>query len=142
MTPGAIASIARDHYRTAITTASGHALIADEPPDMGGTGRGPDPFELLLSALSACMVITVRMYADRKGWPLGSARCSLSRRMVEPAARPNSGPALQIDGVLHLEGGLSEEQRQRLADVASRCPVHRALTRGAQVALSLDPATG
>ena len=76
------ARIGRDQYRTQIEVG-GHALIADEPQALGGANAGPAPYDLLLASLGACTAITLRMYADRKAWPLNSRPgCSTS-----PSAR-------------------------------------------------------
>ena len=71
-----VARIGKDRYRTEIDVG-GHALIADEPPALGGGGVGPAPYDLLLASLGACTAITLRMYADRKGWPLESVEVGL-----------------------------------------------------------------
>jgi putative redox protein len=97
-----------------------HSLIADEPNDKGGDDAGPEPHEFLLVALSACTSMTLKLYADRKGWPLESVDVSVAGD--------------QVDGVfvmtrtLAVHGNLSDEQRARLLEIANKCPVHRALT--------------
>jgi putative redox protein len=119
-------------YATAID-AGGHAIVADEPPANGGANAGPAPYDLLLAALSACTAITLRMYADRKQWPL-------SRATVELHFTRDAEKTERIDRVLHLEGDLSEEQRARMADIAERTPVTLTLKRGLPIVTTLAPA--
>ncbi len=124
-------TIGRDLYRTSVQMGA-HTLIADEPSAMGGADEGPNPYDLLLAALGSCKVMTLRMYADRKGWPLESASVSLAheRRHAQDCERcDTSEPKLDhIDATLTLEGDLSDDQRHRLLEIADRCPVHRTVT--------------
>jgi putative redox protein len=111
--------------------ARGHRLRSDEPRDAGGSDEGPGPYELLLAALGACTSMTVRMYAERKGWPLESVEVALRHDRVpaEGARGRETGPAQRdrITERLTLRGPLDEAQRRRLAEIATRCPVHRTL---------------
>lgn len=110
-----------------------HSWRADEPLYSGGDDTGPGPYELLLSALAACKIITVRMYAERKGWPLEGVRTSMNRRKV-PARELNetiADDAQAIDLIevdIDFDGDLTPEQRARLLEISERCPVHRTLT--------------
>ncbi len=113
------ARIGKDHYRTEINV-SGHDLIGDEGPGLGGKNAGPAPYDFLLAGLGACTAITLRMYADRKGWPLDS---------VEVALKLTSKEGLRIDRVLTI-AGLDDEQMARLADIAERTPVTLTLKNG------------
>src|SRR5262249_3789266 len=124
----AIAEIGTTRYDTAIRT-HGHALTADEPVAPGGVNAGPSPFDLLLSAIGACTAIPLRMYADRKGWPLAGVRVALSLHRV--------GEATHIRRDLHLDGALDDAQRTRLADIAERTPVTRLVKSGAEVRTTL-----
>jgi uncharacterized OsmC-like protein/pimeloyl-ACP methyl ester carboxylesterase len=111
--------------------ANGHPLVADEPVSGGGTNTGPSPYELLAASLGACTSMTLRMYADRKGWPLEAAEVRLRHEKIHcldcsQAAREGS----KIDHIsreLVLEGPLDDAQRQRLLEIADLCPVHRTL---------------
>jgi putative redox protein len=113
-------------------TIGRHRLTADEPAAAGGSDEGPNPPELLLAALGVCKGMTVRMYAERKQWPLRAVRVDLVRSQAEGADR--------IDVTISFVGELSNEQRGRLLEIAEHCPVHRMLTSGVQIRSSLEPA--
>jgi putative redox protein len=127
----------RARYHTEIF-AGGHALVADEPESAGGTDTGPTPWGLLMAALGACTTITLRMYADRKEWPLEEIGVRLERRKLEEAAAGGAPARLvEIGQDLELIGSLDDEQRSRLLEIAHRCPVHRALDAGIDLRLNL-----
>jgi len=127
---GVVVWTGRDKYRTEIISR-GHRLIADEPVQVGGTDQGTTPYELLLAGLGACTSITLRMYADRKGWPLESITVRLNHKKVHAAdceeCETGMGKIDVITLELELSGPLDEEQRGRLIGIADRCPVHRTL---------------
>jgi putative redox protein len=112
--------------------AAGHELHADEPVADGGTATGPDPYGYLLAALGSCTVMTLRLYADRKGWPLHAATARLSHSRVWAKdcedCETKTGRVDVIQREIALEGPLDDEQRARLMEIADRCPVHRTLT--------------
>jgi len=106
---------------------AGHfALDTDEPKALGGQGAAPAPFDLHLSSLAACTAITLRMYAQRKGWNLGEFRAELS------LTRDEEGK-LHIHRVLRSDQPLSEEQWNRLLEIVANTPVTKAMREGAQI---------
>jgi uncharacterized OsmC-like protein len=111
--------------------ADGYELVADEPKSLGGTGAGPTPYDYLLAALAGCTAMTLRMYADRKGWPLESVTVKLSQERIHATdceeCETEEGRIDRIERDIELEGPLEEEQRRRLIEVADMCPVHRTL---------------
>lgn len=119
-----VAENGKGRYQQDVTVGQ-HQLIADEPASMGGADAGPAPFDFLMSGLGACTSMTLRMYAERKGLALTKVSVTLSHEKVE------------VDGVtrdcihrdITLEGDLTDEQRQRLLEIANKCPVHRALSQ-------------
>jgi len=117
------AHIQSEHYKTLLTNGR-HTLIADESLENKGLDKGMAPSELLLSALGACTAITLRMYADRKEWPLRDVRVQLELDPKQEAGQTGRN----ITRTIHLEGDLDESQRQRLMEIAEKCPVHLLLT--------------
>lgn len=130
----------RTPYAVRIGTA-GHELVADEPADAGGGDRGPDPYSLLLASLGACKAITMRLYADRKEWPLLETivRLRHSRIHAEDCSdcETKEGRIDRIEVTLDLRGPLSDGQRERLMEISEKCPVHRTLTSETSVRTTL-----
>ena len=113
-------------------TVGPHRMLADEPIGAGGEGTGPGPYDFVLAGLGACTSMTMRMYADRKSLPLERVTVTLrhSKIHAEDCAEceTKAGMLDQIDRVIAMEGNLDAEQRQRLIEIADKCPVHRTLT--------------
>lgn len=103
-----------------------HQWFADESKAIGGDDYGPNPYELLLAALGACTSMTLRMYAGRKQWPLDDISVSL----MHQKSKREAGVSVDIfRRVITLVGqSLTEDQRQRLLEIANKCPVHKTLT--------------
>lgn len=120
----------RRGYQTEII-ANGHRLIADEPIALGGADTGPTPYDYLVAALGACTSMTLRMYADRKGWPLESIVVRLRHHKIHAEecrdCETKGGEIDYIEREIELAGTLDQEQRTRLLSIADRCPVHRTL---------------
>ena len=120
-------------------TAGPHRLVADEPRPVGDDA-GPTPYDLLLAALGSCTSMTVRMYADRKGWPLEGVRVTLrhSRIHAQDCAEceTKTGWIDHIDRHIEFTGDLDDTQRQRLLLIADRCPVHQTLTSEVRIVTS------
>jgi uncharacterized OsmC-like protein/fermentation-respiration switch protein FrsA (DUF1100 family) len=108
-----------------------HRLLADEPPSVGGTDTGPTPYGYVAAGLGACTSMTMRMYADRKKWPLDRVSVTLVHDKVHAAdcgeCETREGKIDKIERVIEIEGALDEEQRARLLEIADKCPVHRTL---------------
>lgn len=109
-------------------SAGGVSFLADEPPEVGGLGSGPTPYDLLGAGLGACTAMTVRLYARHKDLPLGRITVEVGH-----TRRPDANPPDLFVRRLLLEGDLSDEQRHKLVEIAEKCPVHRTLRTGADI---------
>ncbi len=112
--------------------AGAHELVADEPVPVGAD-RGPDPYALLLGALGACTAITVTLYAKRKGWPLEGVEVRLRHEREHTDDCAAGGACDRAEVRVELQGPLDDAQRTRLAEIVTRCPVARTLSRGVSV---------
>lgn len=115
---------------------SRHHLYADEPASMGSADLGPSPYEYLCAGLGACTSITLRMYAERKNWPVTHIAVDVS------FSRETHGDGITRNVFtrnITLDGDLDETQRRRMIEIADRCPVHRTLEAGSDVLTHLAP---
>ena len=131
-------------FRTEIM-AKRHPLIADEPASVGGTDTGPTPYDLLAAGLGACTGMTLRMYADRKGWPLEEVTVHLKHEKVhaddcEHCEEEGDHQLDHMERIVEIEGDLDDEQRQKLLEIADKCPVHKTFDAGIHVATQLADA--
>ena len=124
----ATASIGTVDYATTIATGHAHRLTADEGPELGGRDAGPAPYDLLTSALGACTVITLRMYAERKQWPVTAVHADIHFKREDKVE--------SIDRVLRIEGA-DAEQKTRMAEIAERTPVTLTLKRSLEIRTTL-----
>lgn len=110
-----------------------HVVISDEPPNVGGDDAGPTPYGLLLAALGACTSMTMRMYAERKKWPLRSTSVTLEHDRIHAAdcedCETQEGMLDRITREIEVDGDLDDDQRARLIEIANKCPVHRTLSQ-------------
>jgi putative redox protein len=122
------ASIGTVDYATAIATGT-HRLTADEGSELGGKDAGPAPYDLLTSALGACTVITLRMYAERKQWPVTAVDADIHYI--------RDGDVERIERTLHIEGAVDDTQKKRMAEIAERTPVTLTLKKGLDIHTTL-----
>jgi putative redox protein len=122
------ATLAEARYRTEIR-AGHHDIVADEPASAGGADAGPNPFALVMSGLGACTAITLRMYAERKGWALKGFSVGLT-------CYRDADKSVKVDRVISIDG-LDDEQKKRLLEIADKTPVTLALKSGMPIATTL-----
>lgn len=120
------AHIGKELYKTEIKSAT-NTIIADEPASVGGKDLGFAPRELLASSLAACTSITLRMYADRKGWDLSDANVEVTFEWDEDKSKS------VMNRKIALFGTLDDSQRERLLKIANNCPVHKILSNPIQI---------
>lgn len=129
-------------FANVVSVGGRHLLSADEPASVGGDDTGPTPYDFLLAALGACKTMTMRMYAERKGFKLDRARVTLRHAKVHAedcdSCDTQKGWVDQIDVAVHIEGDLSEEERQRIYEIADRCPVHQTLRNEVNITSNME----
>lgn len=118
------ATIKTETYRTEILSGT-HNLLADEPLEAGGTDLGPAPGDFVRMSLASCTAITLRMYADKKGWDVSEIKVKVSTEEAEGKTIFHSS--------IGLTGELNEDQRKRLLQIAKLCPVHKLLSNPIEV---------
>jgi putative redox protein len=122
------ADIGQVDYATNISTGH-HKFMADEGPELGGKDAGPAPYDLLISALGACTVITLRMDAERKQWPVTAVHADIHFVRQDKVE--------SIDRTLRIDGNVDDEQKKRMADIAERTPVTLTLKRSMEIRTKL-----
>lgn len=127
-----VAENGKGRYQQEVSVGQ-HRLIADEPENVGGADAGPAPFDYLMAALGACTSMTLRMYAERKEIALTGISVELDHEKVDIDGKLRD----RINRRITLSGDLSAEQRQRMLEIANKCPVHRALSQPLLIASSL-----
>lgn len=127
-----VAENGKGRYQQEVSVGQ-HRLIADEPESVGGADGGPNPFEYLMAALGACTSMTLRMYAERKGLDLSGISVELEYEKIDVDGKPRD----RINRRISLSGKLTAEERQRMLEIANKCPVHRALSQPLLIASSL-----
>jgi putative redox protein len=117
----------------------GQTILSDEPVEVGGLASGPTPYELLSGSLAACTAMTMRLYAERKGWELPPFRVEV----VHSPPLAASGRDRFVRRI-HVAGPIDEERKAKLLEIANRCPVHRTLERGFDISTAVgdQPASG
>lgn len=113
-----------------------HAFFADEPTSVGGNDTGPSPYDLVSAGLGACTTMTIRMYAERKQWPIGKigVQVTHAKDYAEDCENCEQGSRIDVfERVISIEGDLSDEQRSRVMEIADKCPVHRTLESVAHI---------
>ncbi|HXD41866.1 MAG TPA: bifunctional alpha/beta hydrolase/OsmC family protein [Ramlibacter sp.] len=135
---GTVRVSARGTGAFAVSIQAGrHTLVGDEPPAVGGDDLGPSPYDLLLAALGECTVMTLLLYARQKQWPLEDARVTLTHGKIHAAdcasCETKAGKLDRIERAIELVGPLDDAQRERLMEIADKCPVHRTLHSEVQV---------
>lgn len=119
----------RDGFAHEVEIEGGHTIVVDEPLGVGGTDTGPSPTRLIAAGLASCVAVTMEMYAARKGWDIGAVEVDVDAEYEGFAPR-------SFTVTPRLPEGLSEEQRQRLLDIARKCPVHKLLVEETPVTFS------
>jgi putative redox protein len=132
---GAQVRIGKENYKTEINLRQ-HTLIADEPLELGGTDLGPKPSELLAASLGACIAITMRMYAARKGWPLDGVNVDVQVLKEDSDQAGSNEQVTVFEAKIELSGALDEDQEKRIRLIGTKCPIHKILHSASVIRLS------
>ena len=128
-------------FANVVSIGGKHVVMADEPPSVGGTDTGGSPYDYLLTALGACKSMTMRMYAERKGLALDKARVTLAHKKIHAddcaECETPTGFIDEMSVEIELEGNLSDEERQRIFEIAERCPVHKTISSENRIVATL-----
>jgi len=118
-----------------------HSLVSDEPVEVGGTDQGPTPYDLIAAALGSCTSMTLRMYSQRKGWPLQRVIVKVRHQKIYAVdcaeCETKEGRIDRVEREIALEGPLDAAQKARLLEIADRCPVHQTLAKKVQIVTRL-----
>jgi len=133
--------LGKENYKT-VMTAGRHELISDEPESVGGQDSGPDPYDYLLMSLGSCTVITLKMYADRKKWPVEDIYVEmLHHKSHAEDCKDCDDPKAKIDKIekeIVIKGDLTDDQLQRLMEISKKCPVHRTLLSDVEIVTGIE----
>ncbi len=127
-----LAGIGQEHYASRISMR-GHVITADEPLSNGGKDLGPTPTELLLSALASCTASTLRMYADKKGWDVDRIDLEVSIHIE----KNETGQVSNIETQIAISGQVTADQKERMLEIARKCPLYRLLTNPLNISSTL-----
>lgn len=116
--------------------AGKHQFISDAGADIGGQESGPNPHELLLAALGSCTSMTLKVFSQRRGWPLDEVIVKLNEETVEDPNNPGKKMA-KISREIEVKGDLTQEQLDTLKSIADKCPIHKILTESKQIVTSM-----
>ena len=133
--PFATATDAGTGVLQTFVTAGPSTIVADVSAAQGGLDLGPDPHELVAAGLAACTTMTLRLYANRKNWEVSGLHVEVFSHYDADKTPPG-----RFERVISLDGNLNEEQRERLFEIADRCPIHKLLTAGARVVTTVAEA--
>lgn len=138
LSPVVVRNVAGMHLAQTVAV-DGHEIRTDEPEALGGNHTGPSPHSLLLGALGACTAMTLRLYAERKGWDIGNVTVGLGIRWERVEGRTDK--RVVIERVIESDRALLPEQQARLLEIADKCPVHRTLMGDKTINTRLSVAT-
>lgn len=127
-----LAGIGQEHYTSRISMR-GHVITADEPLSNGGKDLGPTPTELVLSGLASCTASTLRMYADKKGWDVDRIDLEVSIQIE----KTETGQLSNIESHIVISGQVTTEQKNRMLEIARKCPLYRLLTNPVNISTNL-----